>query len=120
MQGKRDVLSYMNSHGRKQYTKYQLSAISTAIKIEPLDRAEEGLVIKTRSKKGREILNQRIADIANKKLYKDKVTAHDVWVFKKCNAEEYQDRTGKCAWGFKEVRKKLGFDEETGLELEGD
>ena len=119
MVGKRDVLSYMNARGKKQYNKYQLSAISTAIKLEPLEREEQGLCIKSRTKKGKELLNERAAEIANRRLTKnDLVTGYDVWLFKVCNAQEYQDRTGKCAWGFKQVRKRLGYDENTGLELE--
>ena len=39
------------------------------------------------------------------------------WIYKKCVADEYQDRTGKCAWGFASVRNKLGYDPVTGKEL---
>lgn len=118
---KRDILSYMNSHGKKQYTKYQVSAISTAIPREVKEREEEFIEFSARTPKGRELLNRRVADIANRNLDSNsKVTPHDVWLFKRCRAEEYQDRTGKCAWGFKEVRRRLGYDEDTGLELESD
>ena len=55
---------------------------------------------------------QKIAyQIAKDDLHKD------VWVYKKANALEYQDRTGKCMWGFKEKRRAYGYDEITGKEL---
>lgn len=118
---KRDILSYMNSHGKKQYTKYQVSAISTAIPIEAKEREEEFIKFNTRTRKGKELLNRRVADIANRNLdVNSRVTPHDVWVFKRCRLEEYQARTGKCAWGLKEYRRRLGYDENTGLELESD
>jgi len=118
---KRDILSYMNSHGKKQYTKYQVSAISTAIQIEAKEREEEFIEFNTRTRKGKELLNRRVADIANRNLDgSSRVTPHDIWVFKRCRLEEYQARTGKCAWGLKEYRRKLGYDENTGLELESD
>ena len=118
---KRDILSYMNSHGKKQYTKYQVSAISIAIPTEAKEREEEFIEFSARTPKGRELLNRRVADIANRNLDSNsKVTPHDVWLFKRCRLEEYQYRTGKCAWGLKEYRRRLGYDENTGLELGSD
>lgn len=119
MDRKRDVLSYMNSFpGEKQYTKYQVSAIAYGISLEPLERAEEGLKLKTKTKEGRDILNKRVAEIANRRLPEtQRVTAYDVWIYKKCDAQEREDRTGKCMWGFKERRRSLGFDESTGMEI---
>lgn len=114
-----NILEYMNTRSKKKITMFQLNQIINAIRTELEEREVEGLKINTRTKVGRTILNERTADIANRMLGKDKVTAHEVWLYKVCRAEEYQDRTGKCAWGLKDVRLKLGYDPETGLELEG-
>lgn len=111
-----NIADYMNSRGKKEYTKYQVSAILIAIPIEREDREDKELKIKTRTKQGKEIINSRIADIANKNLNK-KVTSHDVWLCKVCRSDEYQDRTNRCAWGFKDIRKRLGYDENTGYEI---
>jgi hypothetical protein len=75
------------------------------------------IIIKTRTIKGKQELNERIAKISNLILGSNTIKAEHVHLYKICRAEEYTDRTGKCAWGFKDVRKKLGFDEVTGLEI---
>ena len=102
-----NILAYMNARGTKKYTKYHLGAIRAAIRTEFI----------TRDKTGKQKLNREIAKIANETLGSTDITAHDVWIYKKCVADEYQDRTGKCAWGFASVRNKLGYDPETGKEL---
>lgn len=112
-----NILAYMNARGNKQYTKYQLGAIRAAVRIEFITRDKSDIFFNARSKIGKEKLNKKIAEIANEALGSTDITAHDVWIYKKCVADEYQDRTGKCAWGFKSVRKKLGYDPETGLEI---
>jgi len=63
------------------------------------------------------LINRRVADIANEKLGSNLMTKNDVRLYKRCFAAEYTDRTGRCAWGFKEVRRRLGFDENTGHEI---
>ncbi|WP_315069341.1 hypothetical protein [uncultured Clostridium sp.] len=112
-----NIMEYMNSMEEKQFSYEEVSAIANSIKEEFYDRKYQGLVIKTRTKDGKNKLNQRVAAIANKKLNNCTITAHDVWRYKRCFAEEYTNRTGKCAWGFKEVRERLGFDRNTGLEI---
>lgn len=112
-----NILYYMNSRGDKQYNKYQLVAIRAAIRTEFITRDKTDIFFNAKSKIGKKKLNRKIAEIANETLGSKQITEHDVWLYKKCLADEYMDRTGKCAWGFKEVRKKLGYDPETGLEV---
>ncbi|MDU2292257.1 MAG: hypothetical protein E7D69_19805 [Clostridium celatum] len=112
-----NILAYMNARGNKEYTKYHLGAIRAAVRTEFITRDKYDIFFNARSKVGKEKLNKKIAEIANNTLGSNQITAHDVWIYKKCVADEYQDRTGKCAWGFKSVRKKLGYDPETGLEI---
>ena len=114
----RDVVSYMNTFGEKQYTKLHASLIASAISKEYKDRRKCGEIINTKTKLGREQLNIKIAEIVNNStLTPNFVTPKDVWIYKKANALEYQDRTGKCMWGFKEKRRAYGYDEITGKEL---
>lgn len=119
-----NIMEYMNGMSTKQFVYAQVSAIANAIKDEFYDRKAIGLVINTKSDEGKAQLSARVADIANKKLIKKgkkdlaNIVGHDVWLYKKCYAEEYTDRTGKCAWGFKELRQRWGFDPETALELQ--
>ena len=118
-----NVLEYMNGMSKKQYVYSQVSAIANAITDEFYDRKAKGLIINGRTKRGKEEISTRVAAIANKKLIKkgllDKanIDSYDVWLYKKCYAEEYTNRTGKCAWGYKELRQRWGFDPDTALEL---
>ncbi|AIY85205.1 hypothetical protein U729_3100 (plasmid) [Clostridium baratii str. Sullivan] len=119
MKGKvtENIREYMNSMSKRNFSYLQVSAIANAIKEEYYDRKKLGIIIKTKTKEGREELNKRAADIANRKLNIKNITKDDVRLYKKCLAEEYTNRTGKCAWGFKELRSRLGYDPETALEI---
>lgn len=112
-----NILAYMNARSNKQYTKYHIGAIRAAVRTEFITRDKTDIFFNARSKSGKQKLNRKIAKIANEILGSTDITEHDVWIYKKCVADEYQDRTGKCAWGFKSVRNKLGYDPETGLEI---
>lgn len=114
----RDMLTYMNSYGNRIYNKYQVSAIQNAIYKEYTYRKLKSIKIETRTKEGRDLLNKEIANIANSILGGNQLKPYDIWVFKKCRELEYQDRTGKCAWGYKELRKRLGYDPNTGVEID--
>ncbi|WP_462427225.1 hypothetical protein [Fusobacterium varium] len=114
----KNIMEYMNSRSKKQFTYFQVQAIRVAIREEYNYRKIHGIEIKTKTDKGKELINRRVAAIANKKLTKNLLTKEDVRLYKKCVADEYSDRTGKCAWGFKEVRKRLGYDPVTGVEIE--
>lgn len=118
-----NVLEYMNGMSKKQYVYSQVSAIANAITDEFYDRKAIGLIINGRTENGKKEIRTRVAAIANKKLIKKglldeaNINSYDVWLYKKCYAEEYTDRTGKCAWGYKELRQRWGFDPDTALEL---
>lgn len=113
-----NIMEYMNSIGHKEYNYLQVSKISNSIKKEYHDRKIKGIKINGKSKEGKLKINERIADMVNNNIpSKYHVSPDDVRLYKKSFALEYQDRTGRCAWGFKDVRKRLGYDTETGLEL---
>lgn len=112
-----NIMEYMNSMSIKQFSYVQVSSIANAIKAEYYDRKSIGLKIKVKTKTGKAELNKRIADIVNKRLAIKSITPDDIKLYKKCFAEEYTNRTGKCAWGFKELRQRLGYDTETGMEI---
>lgn len=111
-----NILAYMNSMGKKTFTYIQVSKIAEAITQEYFERKAEGSSINVKSRKGKRQLNERIAAIANQGL-NNLVTAEDVHLYKVCRAEEYSNRTGRCAFGFKDTRKRLGYDPETGYEV---
>ena len=60
-----NILAYMNARGNKQYTKYQVGAIRTAVRIEFITRDKSDIFFNARSKVGKEKLNKKIAEIAN-------------------------------------------------------
>ncbi|MFT9495917.1 hypothetical protein [Anaerosolibacter sp.] len=113
------IAEYMSAMSKtRNYTALDVSLIDYAVTRELEERKIHKLDINSRTVEGKEEINQRIADIANKRTNpKVKYQAKDVWIYKQSRANEYQDRTGRCAWGFKEVRAKFGYDPETGLEM---
>lgn len=112
-----NILEYMNATSNKQFTYVVVSTIANSIKDEYHDRKLKGLNINGKTKSGKKQINSRVVNIANEKFGKSTITLDDVRLYKRCFTEEYTSRTGKCAWGFKEVRQRLGFDVITGLEL---
>lgn len=114
----KNIVEYMNAHSvNKTFNYYEISTIRSAVRLEWKNRKETGLDINTRTRSGRGHIDQRVSDIANEIIGRNAISPEDVRLYKKCFSEEYTDRTGRCAWGFKEVRRRLGFDEETGLEI---
>lgn len=114
----RNIVEYMNGFSKKTFTYYEVCCIRDSIKIELRNRKKENLILNVKTKAGKEIINKRIAEIVNSKLNTDKIAAEDVRLYKRCFAQEYSDRTGKCSWGFKEVRKRLGYNPDTGKEID--
>ena len=112
----KNIVEYMNGMGSRTYTIYEASAILYGICREYAERKSKGIKINTRTKAGKKALNKRIAEIV-KAEHGYNINHEDVLLFKHCRANEYQDRTGRCAWGFKNVREKLGYDPETGHEI---
>lgn len=114
-----NTAEYMSGLSSKGFTEKEARAISTAIHREKKDRDLKSIIINGQTESGKELINQRAADIANQILKSNNcITPSDVRLFKRCRAEEYMDRTGRCAWGFASVREKLGYDPKTGLELQ--
>lgn len=113
----KNIMEYMNAWSERPFTYLEVSAIRSAIAEEYRERKARGLVIRVKTRDGRKQLDKRIADIANRNLGAKRIRPHEVRLYKQCFAQEYTDRTGRCAWGFKSVRKRLGFDENTGLEV---
>lgn len=112
------IVEYMNGMSKKQFTLEEGKAIQKAIPYEHADRNMKSLDINSKSKNGREEINQRTALIANTILKADTIKAEHIHLFKMCKWTEFSDRTGKCAYGFKEMRERLGYDVITGLEIE--
>ena len=110
-----NIRDFMNAFGKKEYTTYHVCAIESAIRIEAEIRKLDPNYKKIRTKEGRRKINFAAAKICTKNGFV--TTAHDVWLYKRCRAREYEDRTGKCAWGFKDVRKRMGYDPQTGKEI---
>lgn len=114
----KNVAELMNACGQKAFNRYQVSAIRSAIQLEFHDRKAKNLTIRSRTMAGKSMINKRIADIDNDKLDPSlSVTTDDVKLCKKCICDEYSQRTGKCSWGFKDVRSRMGYDPDTALEL---
>lgn len=109
-------VKYMNARNDRIFTRYEASAIRDSIRLEHKQKITRPNDLNPKTKRGREVINDRVVEIAKLK-YGVTVTAKDVWLYKKCFADEYSNRTGKCAWGFQEVRKKLGYDPKTGVEV---
>ena len=115
-----NIQEYMNSRSQKVFSIHEVCAIANSISNEFYDRKKKGIVINGKTEAGKKELNQRIATMANARLgvFNDSIRADDVRLYKRSFAAEYTDRTGRCAWGFKEVRERLGFDPDTGRELQ--
>lgn len=114
----KNIVEYMNVLSNKEFSYEEVKAIATAIYREKVDRKAKEIVINTRTPKGKDMLNQRIARFANKLLKGNSIKSDHVHLYRICRMEEFTDRTGKCAWGFKNVRRQRGFDEITGMELD--
>ncbi|GLC32889.1 hypothetical protein [Clostridium omnivorum] len=115
----RRIVEYMNSESQKVFNKYHICVIRECLTIEYQDRKNKGLIINSKSKKGKQEIYTRVSNIA-KEAYKQNLDPEDIYLFKKCRLLEYEDRTGKCPWGYEIARKYLGYDKETGKELRGD
>lgn len=111
----KNICKYMNSLGRREYTLDEVKAIKKAILEEREFRRKNNINVNF-DRNGKKITNEKIALIASDNL-EMKITVRDIELYKRCVRNEFEDRTGKCAWGFPEVRKRLGFNPATGEEL---
>lgn len=112
------IAELMSALGNREFTAFEVSTIESCKSIEYNDRKKNGIKINGKTEKGKKQINKRLAAVVNKiaKL-KVPITGEDIRLYKRCWADEYTERTGKCAWGFKEIRTKLGYDSVTGLEI---
>ena len=100
---------YLNGLSKREFSINEVKAISVAIAKERRDRDSNNIIIQGNTVKGRQAINERVAYIVNQMLKtKDAIKPADVRLYKKCRAEAYMDRTGRCAWGFANVREKGG------------
>jgi hypothetical protein len=102
----------------RTFTGNEVALVEIQIKAEKEDREAHGIEIETKSRLGRENLCKRIAAKINAETkFKIPITAKHIHQYRQCRADEYTNRTGKCAWGFASTRKRLGYDPETGQEV---
>jgi hypothetical protein len=102
----------------RTFTGNEVALIEIQIKAEKEDREAQGIEIPTHNRQGRELLCKRIAARINVETkFKVPITASHIHLYRQCRADEYTERTGKCAWGYKNTRERLGYDPETGREV---
>lgn len=117
----RNICSYMNIYalGGRNYKLIEVKIIRESIRKEFILRKSQKLIVNTKTKAGKKQINERICKIANSSFVNLKISLSDVELYKKCRLVEYEERTGKCAYGYPDVRERYGFNPITGLE-EGD
>lgn len=96
-----NIAEYMNSASKdKKYSKYIVSAIRQSLVLELKDRKKKKIFIQSYSALGKKEINERVAKICNEK-YKTHTTAKDVKLYKESLRAEFEYRTNKSRWGFK-------------------
>jgi hypothetical protein len=88
----------------RKYTVGDIKRINSAIYKEFYERKGKGSTEKYNTNAKRHELDGKIARILNED-YRPKIPycAEDVRLYKKCRMAEYEDRTGKCAWGYRDT-----------------
>lgn len=112
------IASLMTGLSKREFTGFEIALIERAIVKEAGERNKKGIKINTRTKKGRDFISNRTAELVNEILVsKVKITVEHIRIYKTCRVDEFSERTGRCAWGFKDLRKRLGYDPYTGKEI---
>lgn len=111
-----NVCEYMNAFSDKEYKKLHISILKKCILQDYNERKSLKININFRTKEGKKIIHERIIKIANE-IYDIDFKTEDIRLYRRCVSEEYSNRTGKCAWGFSDVRKRMGYDPVTGEEI---
>jgi hypothetical protein len=103
------IAEYMTSfaHGGRVYTGYDVRVIESAISLYRVAQQKSGGKVRRLKTEFRRI-NQETAELSGGH------SADEVRLCKRCTAMEYEERTGKAAWGFKEYRERNGFDSVSG------
>lgn len=112
----KNVCEYMNALSKKKYKTLEISILKKCILQDYKERKSLKINVNFRTKEGKQIIHERIVKMA-KQIYNINFTSEDIKLYRKCVSEEYSNRTGKCAWGFAEIRKRIGYDPVTGIEL---
>jgi hypothetical protein len=112
-----NIAEYMSALGGREFCATEVGIIRKAIRTEFSRRRRDHRTIAAKTKIGRAEINRRVADIANFALGIVELSPEDIQLYKKCRLLEYADRTGKCAWGYTELRERTGYDPVTGREL---
>lgn len=100
----KNISDYMSALGNRNYLEFDAAIIRNAIAYEYLDRKKIGLNLNKDKKK----INNRIIKLIFEK-YDIRYSLNDIILFKKCRLLEYEYRTGKCPFGFKEYKKRMGY-----------
>lgn len=102
----------------RTFSANEVAIIEQTVRYESLERSARGIRLQTKTREGKELLNNKIAAMINSYLKpRIPLTGPHISLYKKCRLEEYTERTGKCPWGFPEMRKRLGYDPKTGMSL---
>lgn len=114
----KNICEYMNTYSLagRVYRLLEIKIIRESIRTELIIRTRLKLKIRSRTNTGKHEINKRICKIVNESFENIKITPEDVELYKRCRIKELEQRTGKCAWGFPDVRKRYGFNPITGLE----
>lgn len=113
------IAEMMSSLCDRQFSGMEIAIIESAKTQEYLERKKEPLDINIKTNVGKTIINKRIAFKVNSTMKpKNKITVEHIKLYKHCIADEYTERTGKCAYGYKNIRESLGCDLATGKPIE--
>lgn len=105
-----NIAEYMSIFGNREYTAFDVGIISKAIRLEFEDRKDKCIEINSKTKEGRKQIRERTVLFANNIVNKTRYCLNDIITYRKCVATEYENRTGKCAWGYKSKKIALGYD----------
>lgn len=101
----KNIAEFMSAFGKKNYTPLDVSEIESGYRRFQLQYRKQG-IRSERTKKAFEENNVRLSEYLC-----NKYAPQEVKLFKKCVSLEYEDRTGKSAFGFKGYKERNGFGE---------
>jgi RNA-binding protein YhbY len=103
----------------RTFTGNEIALIEIQIHAEKDEREVAEIKVDTRTKKGKQQLCKRIADKINAEgILNTPLEGDHIHLYRRCRIDEYTERTGKCAWGFKDICQKFGYDPVTRKEIE--
>lgn len=118
-QRQKQIAESMSVLSDRKFTAFEVGIIESCKQLEPINRKEKNITIDVKTESGRNEINKRVAAMVNEKIKPQiLIEPKHIKLYKRCFTDEYTNRTGKCAWGFKELRSRLGYDPETGKEID--